>query len=126
MTERAIESGVFVPYASVTQFYSAYHGRVAKVFAKRGIELASVHKTADPRAAIAAAELIVVGGGNTFALAKRLRSEGLMAPLAARARESAYIGWSVGANIATPSLATTNDMPIVEPMSFATLSLVPF
>jgi dipeptidase E len=37
-----------------------------------------------------------------------------------------YIGWSAGSNIACPSLKTTNDMPIVEPIKFKTLKLVPF
>ncbi|WP_423822427.1 dipeptidase PepE [Salinisphaera sp. SPP-AMP-43] len=124
--ERGLDCGLFVPYAAVTQSYSAYHGRVAKVFAKLGIELAALHKAADPAAAIEAAPLLVVGGGNTFALTARLQADSLMQPLAERARRGAYIGWSAGANIATPSLATSNDMPIVEPASFATLALVPF
>ena len=37
-----------------------------------------------------------------------------------------YIGWSAGSNIACPTLKTTNDMPIVEPVKFKTLKLVPF
>lgn len=121
-----IDSGVFVPFAAVTQSYAAYHGRVAKVFDRLGVRLDAIHKTSDPHAAIANASLIVVGGGNTFALTARLQAENLMIALAERADRAAYIGWSAGANIAAPSLATTNDMPIVEPASFATLGLVPF
>jgi dipeptidase E len=37
-----------------------------------------------------------------------------------------YIGWSAGANIACPTLRTTNDMPIIDPHGFECIGLVPF
>ena len=37
-----------------------------------------------------------------------------------------YMGVSAGANVACPTMQTTNDMPIVFPESFETFDLVPF
>ena len=37
-----------------------------------------------------------------------------------------FIGWSAGANLACPTIRTTNDMPVVDPKGFDALDLVPF
>jgi dipeptidase E len=74
------------------------------------------------------AELIVVCGGNTFQLLKEVRARGLLPGIreSVRTRNLPYIGWSAGANLACPTIKTTNDMPIVDPGGLEALGLVPF
>jgi dipeptidase E len=92
-----------------------------------GYELESAHAAGDPRAAIAKADAIFIGGGNTFRLLKALQDLDLLDPIRRRIREGApYIGSSAGSNVAGPTIRTTKDMPIVQPRSFEALGLVPF
>ena len=72
-------------------------------------------------------DIIMVGGGNTFHLVHYLHQNGLI-PLIRKAVQDGkpYIGWSAGANVACPTLCTTNDMPIIKPPSFKALDLIPF
>ncbi len=72
------------------------------------------------------AEIVIVGGGNTFQLLKQCRERGLLAPITDVVKRGAlYIGWSAGANLACPTIRTTNDMPIVDPQGFDALNLFP-
>lgn len=119
---------LFVPYAGVTRGWDDYTAQVEEALAPVGIAVRGLHAEADPLAAVNAAALVVVGGGNTFRLLQVLRQQALLAPLAARVRAGAtrYIGWSAGSNLATPSIRTTNDMPVVDPGGLDALGLVPF
>lgn len=118
---------LFVPYAAVRFSHDAYAEKVRKVLAGIGHDLESIHGAPDPVAAVRGAEAIAVGGGNTFRLVQQLQTRGLIEPLRERiAAGIPYIGWSAGSNIASPTLRTTNDMPIIEPDSFDTLAAVPF
>jgi len=76
---------------------------------------------------VGAAEVLFLGGGNTFRLLHALQSLRLIEPIrdAVLAR-AGYMGASAGTNMACPTLRTTNDMPIVEPESFQALGLIPF
>lgn len=120
-------AGRFVPYAGVSVSWDEYTATVAERFARMGYSLAGLHDAPDPVAALGAADAVVIGGGNTFQLLATLQRTGLAAVLRARVRAGLpLVGWSAGANVAGPTLRTTNDMPIVEPESFEALGLVPF
>ena len=116
---------LFVPYA--LHDHDAYADKAKKAFAAMGHELSSVHASADALESIKSAEAVVVGGGNTFRLLNALYSRDLVSVIQQFALAGMpYIGSSAGANVATVSIRTTNDMPIVEPPSFIALQLVPF
>ncbi|WP_411195326.1 dipeptidase PepE [Raoultella planticola] len=119
-------SAVFIPFAGVTQTWDDYTAKAAGVLAPLGVSVTGIHRVADPVAAIAAAEVVIVGGGNTFQLLKECRGLGLLAPVVEVVKRGAlYIGWSAGANLACPTIRTTNDMPIVDPQGFDALGLFP-
>ncbi len=116
---------LFVPFASVTAGWNEFTARVQDAIAGTGIVLDPVHACDDPIAAVATAEMIFVGGGNTFNLLAECRRRELLAPIAARVRAGApFVGWSAGANLACATICTTNDMPIVDPRGFDALGLV--
>lgn len=118
---------VFVPYAAVTFSYDEYERKVQKRFDEIGVRVRSVHRAADPRKAIREAEAICVGGGNTFALAKKMQEQGLMTAILRKIKDGTpYVGWSAGSNVCCPTICTTNDMPIVEPQSFKAIGAVRF
>jgi dipeptidase E len=127
-----VRTALFIPYAGVTSAglsvtWDGYAERVRPAFAAMGYGLTSIHTLDDPRQAIAAAECVLVGGGNTFHLLKTLYENDLLQPIRDRvARGVPYIGWSAGSVIACPTMRTTNDMPIVEPPSLTALGLIPF
>ena len=117
----------FVPYAAVTFSYAEYERKVQARFAELGIRVRSVHRTKDPAAMIRTAEAICVGGGNTFALARKMQQQGLMQAILHRIKAGTpYVGWSAGSNVCCPTISTTNDMPIVEPESFRAIGAVKF
>lgn len=116
---------LFVPFAGVTTTWDDYTANVAQGLAPLGLELTGAH-TVDADAADRF-ELIVVGGGNTFQLVAECRRRGWLAAIAQRVHAGTpYTGWSAGANLACPTLRTTNDMPIVDPGGFDALGLIDF
>ena len=64
------ENTVFVPFA--LQDHQRYESIVAPVFADVGLTIRSIHHASDPVKAIAEADGIFIGGGNSFRLLKTL------------------------------------------------------
>ena len=115
----------FVPFALQDQ--AGYVERARDRLRAFGLETVSVEEGAAGRRAIEQSDGVFVGGGNTFRLLDRLQRSEMVALLGARARAGMpYLGSSAGTVIAAPTMQTTNDMPIVQPASFAALGLVPF
>ena len=120
-------TALFIPYAAVTFSFDIYEQKVAERFGELGFQVKSIHHFSDPVQAVAEAEVIVVGGGNTWQLVRMLHDNGLMDAIRIKVLNGTpYIGWSAGSNVACPTLRTTNDMPIIDPKGFDTMNLVPF
>ena len=87
----------------------------------------SIHQFDDPVDAIQRADAIFISGGNTWRLNQLLHEYGLVVPIqrAVRERGVPYVGWSAGCNVATPSIRTTNDMPVCSAAVLPALGLFP-
>ena len=124
---QGVSEVVFIPYAAVTFSYDEYESKVQERFDEIGVKVRSIHHEKNPRKAILEAQAICVGGGNTFALTKKMQEQGLMTAILKRVKEGTpYVGWSAGSNVCCPTICTTNDMPIVEPKSFKAIGAVKF
>jgi dipeptidase E len=120
-----IERVLFVPYALYDR--DAYASLAQDRARKMGYALASIHLAADARQAVEDAEAVFIGGGNTFRLLKALYDLDLLGAIRRRVEAGMpYIGSSAGTIVACPTIKTTNDMPIIQPPSFAALGLVSF
>src|ERR1700680_541036 len=118
-------AAVMIPYAQSD--HDRATARFSDWLAPHGVDIIGVHTARDPAAAIANAEAIFVTGGNSCRLVAALHRLSLLGPVrSAIDRGIPYFGASAGANVACPTIRTTNDMPIVQPPSFAAFNLVPF
>lgn len=115
----------FIPFASVDS-YDDYLANVSKALSSLPYSIQLV----TPENAIATikqADVIMVGGGNTFKLLTDIYNLKLLDVIRDKVNfGTPYIGWSAGSNITGPTIGTTNDMPIIEPKSFNALGLFPF
>ncbi|RYF84824.1 MAG: dipeptidase PepE, partial [Chitinophagaceae bacterium] len=115
----------FVPFASVDS-YSDYAEKVRQGLSslKHKIELV---EPGNAKEVIAAADAIMIGGGNTFKLLHDLYKAGVVELIRERVSDGVpYIGWSAGSNLTGPTICTTNDMPIIEPESFHSFGFFSF
>lgn len=114
---------LFLPFAGVTATWDEYTDKVQQALAPAGLSITGAHTV---RAAdIGRYEIVVVGGGNTFRLLSESRRRGWLRAIRERViKGMPYLGWSAGANLACPTICTTNDMPIVDPGGFDALGLI--
>lgn len=117
---------VFIPFASVQKNYDEYGEMVKKAFAAEHYIITTAHGH-NAKQSIAAADVIMVGGGNTFKLLHDIYTYDIFELVQDKVRSGTpYIGWSAGANITGRTISTTNDMPVIEPRSFTAFGFFPF
>jgi dipeptidase E len=110
----------FIPFAAVRMPWDEYAARVSQAL---GLAMPIAHRASD----LESAELVVVGGGNTFQLLKECRERGMLPVIRGRVENGCrYLGWSAGANLACPTIRTTNDMPVADPGGLDALGLIAF
>ena len=116
-----IRRALFIPFAAVRLPWAEFARRVEEA---SGFVLTIAADASD----LNNHELVIVGGGNTFQLLKECRERGFLEAIHSRvaAGKTRYLGWSAGANLACPTIKTTNDMPIVDPGSLEALGLIAF
>ena|SRR5437762_11668882 len=86
---------LFVPFALHDR--AAYAARVRTRFAGAGVAVDALTADEDGHRALEAAEVVFVGGGNTFRLLKVLQASGLLDPLRRRTQGGLpYLGASAG------------------------------
>jgi len=120
-------TALFIPFAGVTFSYDDYEEKVKSRFNEIGHDIVSIHHFDDKIEAIKKAEAIVIGGGNTWELTRKLHELDLLFAIQNKVKKGMpFIGWSAGSNVACPTIKTTNDMPIVDPLGFDVLNFVPF
>ena len=115
----------FIPFASVGD-PQAYTTMVQEGLRNLPYIITTV-TAANAAALVEKADVIMVGGGNTFKLLHDIYELNLLDSIRNKVNKGCpYIGWSAGSNILGPGIGTTNDMPVIAPKSFNALGLFPF
>ncbi|MFT6087756.1 MAG: dipeptidase E [Glaciecola sp.] len=114
---------LFLPFAGVTTSWNDYTAKVQEALPY--INLTGIHQHANARNAIESAQAVLVGGGNTFNLLNELYNQDLLQLIQQKVILGLpYIGWSAGSNLCGLSIKTSNDMPIIQPLSFDTFGFI--
>ncbi|XP_023304834.2 probable alpha-aspartyl dipeptidase [Lucilia cuprina] len=126
LNKKSVTKILFVPYALPD--HDAYTDVVRNALSPWGYEVESIHTKPNAIEAVASAQAIFVGGGNSFVLLKTLYDLNLVEAIREQTlnKGTPYMGSSAGTNVATRSINTTNDMPMAYPPTFEALNLVPF
>ena len=119
---------VFVPYARPGGMsWDEYTALAQGPFAEWGYTLKGIHTFESPAQALAWADGVFTGGGNTFLLLKTLYENGSFGAIQEAVKKGLpYMGSSAGSNLCGLTIGTTNDMPIVYPPSFDAFGFLPF
>jgi len=123
-----IDEILFIPYARPGGLtYEEYTQKVQVAFAQINIKIKGIHEFKNPKNAIENAKAFFTGGGNSFVLLHTLQHQNLVEILANEIKKGKpYLGTSAGSNIAGQSIMNTNDMPIMYPMNFQAMGMLPF
>jgi dipeptidase E len=107
--------------------FSRFQSFLASSPVGAGLDLVHLCWNDRPLETLAQIDALFMGGGNTYALLKRLRESGLLPAIRARVRAGMpYLGASAGSNVAGPTILTTNDWNVVALDRFDALALVSF
>ncbi|MEY2963335.1 MAG: Dipeptidase [Bacteroidota bacterium] len=119
---------LFVPFARPGGLsHDAYTAKAKEVFEGWGFTMRGAHEFENAADGCHWADGFFTGGGNTFELARTIRTSGYFDAIDAAVRAGKpYMGTSAGCNLAGLTIGTTNDMPIVYPPSFEAFGWVPF
>lgn len=122
----SVETILFIPFAGVTISWDEYKNLVSKALDRYKIQ--GIHEVEDMVQAVNSAQVICIGGGNTFNLLYKLQENNLISIIRKRILEDGipYIGWSAGSNVACVDIGTTNDMPVIWPSTDSALNLFPY
>lgn len=116
----------FIPFASVEKNYEDYAVNVSNALHQVRIQI-NTAMPGNARRLIETSDAIIIGGGNTFKLLHDIYELNLIDLIKEKVTDGTpYIGWSAGSNILSPTIGTTNDMPIIQPKSFNALGIFPF